>query len=274
MSITFETTRATSFLAARSLAGAVAALALVLPAQAGATVLFGNYDPSDTAATNRIHFLPLDYRAPDASQSFDAAADASAACANVWCSYIISTSVMTEFTAPTDFEASRLIVPIAVAGNYGNRRTGFSISHYDTDTSAWVGLGYMQVESGLLPHGQVLEVDVPLGESGARFIDYNYIPIQFEAGERYAISASGWAGAAGWTSWYLSDQAAAPGQSIQYSSHAGPVNLAYQPAFAFTDGGELTGPVSAVPEPAAWAMMILGVFGAGAALRRRRALTA
>src|SRR5687768_9268495 len=110
MSLKSETTRTASL----ALSGAVAALALAAPLQAGArappalaappqdgpTVLFSTYDPSNTAVTNKIHFLPLDYRAPDASQSFDTAASVSTACGNVWCSYFVTTSVMTEFVAP------------------------------------------------------------------------------------------------------------------------------------------------------------------------------
>lgn len=37
-------------------------------------------------------------------------------------------------------------------------------------------------------------------------------------------------------------------------------------------GGEIRGSFSAVPEPSAWAVMILGFGAAGAALRRRRAI--
>ena len=42
--------------------------------------------------------------------------------------------------------------------------------------------------------------------------------------------------------------------------------------FGYTDGtGSATGVALPVPEPAGWALMIGGVFGAGAMLRRRRA---
>lgn len=269
MSRRFKSAAASRGLTAQGLAGALAAVAVGVPAQAGATVLFGTYDPSDTAVTHKYSFLPLDYRGPDGGQSFDTAASVSAFCGNPWCTYIASTRVTTEFVAPNDFLASRLIAPMAVTSPYGNRRVGFAISRYDTETSTWVNLGYMQVESGLLPQGSIQEVDVPFGEAGAGYVDYKYLPIQFEAGERYAINASGWAGAAGYTSWYLSDQVAAPGQSVQYSTQSGQSDLAYQPAFAFTDGGDLSAPVSPVPEPKTWAMMILGFLGVGAALRRR-----
>lgn len=256
------------------LAGALAALALAAPASAGATVLFGTYDPSDTAVTNKIHFLPLDYRTPDASQSFGAAASVSTLCVSYSCPYFSITHASTQFVAPTNFTASHLIVPIAMSSPYGNRRVGFGISQFNEATSAWDGLGYMQVESGLLPSGAVLEVDVKLGVSGARYQDYATIPISFVAGQRYQIAASGWAGAAGPMSWFLSDMAAAPGQSLQYDNIHGTSSLAWQPAFAFTDGGDLvsapTPPASGVPEPGTWAMMILGFFGLGSMLRRRR----
>ena len=42
--------------------------------------------------------------------------------------------------------------------------------------------------------------------------------------------------------------------------------------FGFTDGsGSATGQVIGAPEPASWALMLGGVFGAGAMVRRRRA---
>lgn len=43
--------------------------------------------------------------------------------------------------------------------------------------------------------------------------------------------------------------------------------------YNFFDNVSVTGP-PAVPEPAPWALMILGAAGLGVALRRRRAMTA
>ena len=40
----------------------------------------------------------------------------------------------------------------------------------------------------------------------------------------------------------------------------------------FAPGGEIRGALAAVPEVATWAMMLIGFFGLGAAMRRRRAL--
>lgn len=261
-------------------AAGIVAAAAVLPGSAGAVVYYGTYMPSDTPATEKNAFIPLKHRSPDASQSFNAAASVSGYCANASCGYYIGNSVTTDFVAPTTFEAHRMIVPASIALPYGNRRVGFSISHYDDEADAWEGLGYMQLETGLLPQGVIKEVDAPFGVSGARFVDFNYQPITFEAGETYRISASAWAGGLGTFNWYLSDMAADPGQAVQYSavqrpSGGAPTNLAFMPAFAFTDGGALVAPpppTGAVPEPATWAMMILGFAGAGAALRRRRGL--
>ena len=42
------------------------------------------------------------------------------------------------------------------------------------------------------------------------------------------------------------------------------------PISFYTDGNPITVTVSAVPEPATWAMMIIGFGGAGVAIRRRR----
>lgn len=46
------------------------------------------------------------------------------------------------------------------------------------------------------------------------------------------------------------------------------------PSLQFAGGANLDIPVSAAPEPGAWAIMLLGFFGMGAALRRRRQLVA
>lgn len=259
----------------RSLAGAFTALAVMAPIPAQAVVYYGTYMPSNTAVTHRNEFLPLDYRAPDAGQSFTSAASVSGSCMHPSCvGFYIGNSVTTNFVAPTSFEARRLIVPALVSLPFGNRRVGFSIAHFDNEAGAWVGLGYMQLETQLLPQGVVHEVDAPLGESGARFVDFNYRPITFEAGELYRISASAWAGALGTFNWHLSGMAAAPGQSVQYQAiHAPtggtPTNLLYQPAFAFTDGGELMAPPAGIPEPGAWTLMIIGFGGIGTMLRRR-----
>jgi hypothetical protein len=248
-----------------------AALAAVVPGQAGAKVFFGTYKPSDTAVTVKEHFLPLDYRAPDATQTFTTASSSGAFCANVFCNGFAFNSVTTEFTTNSSFSASHIIIPVRVVSSFGNFRIGYSISRWNAGTSSWDGLGGGQIESGLLPFGQTVEVELPFGESGARFIDFNYQPVAIEAGERYRVLARYGAGAAGGISWYDSDVQAATGQSFQYSaghpaSLANPSALVFQPAFALSDGKELVG---GVPEPSTWAMMIGGFGMLGAAARRR-----
>lgn len=260
----------------QGLAALAGAAAIAAPGAAGATIFFGTYTPSDTAVTQKQTFLPLDYRSPDASQTFDTAASVSVTCANFFCSYFVQTQVTTDFVAPTTFDATNLIVPVAVSSPYGNRRVGFDVQHYNAASSAWEGMGFMQIESGLLPQGVIREVDAPFGNAGARFIDFSHLNLHFVAGDSYRISAHHAAGAAGSMAWYLSDEAAVGAQSRQYSSLSGTSNLAYQPAFAFTDGGALTYPspptptVSGAPEPAAWGLMFLGFLGVGAALRAPR----
>lgn len=257
---------------------ALAAATMALPA--AATVYGGTYTPSDTAVTVReaqSNFLPLRYRLPD--QSFSGAAGVSGYCANIYCTYFIGQSVTTEFTPTTSFTASKLILPALLQSPYGNRRVGFSVQQWNPATSQWIGLSYAQIESGLVPQNTIVEIEVPLGVAGARFIDFNYQPISFQAGTLYRLSASAWAGALGTFVWYNSNQAAATGQSVQYeavqaSTGGTATNLAYQPAFAFSDGGDLLPappPVTgAIPEPASWAMLIIGFGAVGGSLRHRR----
>jgi hypothetical protein len=243
-------------------------LAVTAASPAAATIFFGNYNPSNTAPTAAGVGLPLVRRAPDATQSFGAAASNSTYCANFFCSFFYGDTVTTTFTVDSTFVASHLIVPLAAVSPYGNRRSGFNIERLDG--ASWVGLGFMQVESGLVPAG-VHEVQVAFGNSSGS--TFNPAPIQFDDGSTYRIRTNHAAGAAGFLSWYLSDEAAASGQSHQHSSApnaAGP--LAFQPAFALTDGGDLVyaPKTGGVPEPATWAMMITGFAGIGATLRRRR----
>lgn len=255
---------------------AVAALVLSAAAPASATVYFSNYTPSNTSPTSVGVGLPLTYRTPDVTQTFTTAASNSTYCTNPYCNPFYGDQVVTAFTPTTTFDASNLIVPIAVFANVGNRRSGFGIEQLVSGN--WVGLGFMQVESGLLPQGPTYEVDVKFGNSfGSTFTP---MPIHFDAGQTYRIRTNLAAGGVGYLQWFLSDTAATPGQSHQFSNYPGVAgDLAFQPAFALTDGGSLTPPPppppvvtdpAAVPEPGSWALMIAGIGLAGAGLRSRR----
>lgn len=255
-------------------AGLCAALAMSCATPAAAEIFFGTYTPSDTTPTVQNVTMPVTYR-PASGQSFTAASGLSANC-GPFCSYIEGQGVTTEFVSPTSFTASHMIVPMSMFSVYNNRY-GFSISEFDATSNSWVGLGYMQFESGNIPNSlnTITEVQVPFGASGARFVDFNYQPIDFEAGNRYRVTASGWAGGIGTFLWHGSNQAAAPGQSIQHTGYQASfgwtqTQLVWQPAFAFTDGGALTYSTSAAPEPATWLTMIAGFGVLGAAFRRRK----
>jgi hypothetical protein len=72
-------------------------------------------------------------------------------------------------------------------------------------------------------------------------------------------------GFSGWYSASLSFVADATSETLKFAASGGPP----VPPFALLSGVTFT--PDAVPEPAAWTMMILGVAGIGAVARRRRA---
>lgn len=250
---------------------AIGLAALVMTGQASATIFQSNYTPSNGTATFVEHFHPLEYRAPDATQSFDTPAYMGAYCGTPCATFY---SVTTEFVATSSYAASHLVVPLLRGGQFGNFRVGFGLSRYDNDSNSWVGLVNATIESSLLPINNLLEVELPFGVSGARFVDFNYQSAQIVAGERYRLIGGYGTGALGDMQWFLSD-AAATGQSTQYHggntySQANLSPLAFQPAFALTDGGALVDAVSAVPETSTWMTLLLGFGFVGGALRTRR----
>jgi hypothetical protein len=242
---------------------------------AAAVVFQSNYTPSDTTPTAVEIFHPVEYRAPSASQSFDTASYVGAYC-NAGCGSVSFYSAATEFVATSSYLASHVIMPLRRGNAFGNFRVGFSLSVFDAAANAWVALGGAQIESGSIPLGSTVEAELPFGSAGAGFIDFSYQPVQVVEGQRYRLLGGWGAGAGGDMQWFLSDEAAAAGQSAQYSgggrfSTANASPLAFQPAFALTDGGTLN---SAVPEPATWGLMLLGFGGLGYAMRRRRSASA
>lgn len=74
-------------------------------------------------------------------------------------------------------------------------------------------------------------------------------------------------GFSGWSLATTTFTASATSQVLSFLATGGPSGS--QPPFSLLDGVSLTG---GVPEPAAWALMIMGFGGIGVAVRRRRAL--
>ena len=71
----------------------------------------------------------------------------------------------------------------------------------------------------------------------------------------------------GWQHATMSFTATGASETLRFLATGGPDSS--EPPFALLDSVSLTG---GVPEPAAWALMIMGVGGIGASVRRRRAV--
>jgi hypothetical protein len=91
--------------------------------------------------------------------------------------------------------------------------------------------------------------------------------VHLTAGAEYALVAK--ASNTGWNFWAWGSEDAM-GESQEHTN-----GLAFDYGYGMQGAFEVLGDVTAVPEPATWALMIVGFGGAGAMLRgRRRALAA
>jgi hypothetical protein len=261
-------------------AATLVASSIAIPAHA--LIFFSNYTPSQTSFTQTGGSYPVKRRAPDATQSFDSFAVSREFQFGVICCTFRNESVVTQFVAPDNFTAHAIVVPLQHISSVGNRNMALTIQRLDG--SNWVNA---RNESwAIIPSqttGVITEIEARFGSnSTSRPQDFAARPVPFIAGQTYRIVTSNAAGGIGRVQWYLSDEAAAAGQSLQRYSYKAATSLAFQPAFALTDGGDLTFPVvvppppppfpeSSVPEPASWAMLITGFGLVGGIARRRRA---
>lgn len=168
--------------------------------------------------------------------------------------------------------------------NYGygtyNGRTAFG--------ATWTGVGYFNSETDKLNTFQILLTD--RGDTGLGNFDiyYNYDQIQWETG-----AASGGSNGLGGTSaavgfnagtgnaagtFFQLDGSLVPGSFLDTgtaplitTSNNG---VAGQLVFQVRNGGVVVPPVDGVPEPATWALMIIGFGLVGVASRRRTATVA
>lgn len=260
-------------------AAALAAIGSAVPAQA--LIHFSNYTPSQTSFVQTGGSYPVKRRAPDASQSFDTFATSREFQFGVICCTFRSESVATQFIAPTSFTATSIVVPLKHISSVGNRNMALTVQRLETN-GTWVNArneSWAIIPS--LTTGVITEVEARFGSNATNLPEHFAArPISFVAGETYRIVTSNSAGGIGRVDWYLSDQAAVTGQSLQRYSYKTATSLAFQPAFALTDGGDLTFPptpvvpepfpTGGVPEPASWAMLITGFGLVGAIARRRR----
>lgn len=261
----------------------IALLALAAAQPAAATVFYSNFTPSDTNPVNTFGMFPTERRVPDSSQTFDSYGVARTFQTGVVCCTFRTDQVFTQFVAPSTFTASHLILPLAQITSVGNRNQSFLVERFDFASSAWVNARagtWATVPSSALMgvSPQVREVEVPFGTNNtASAATFAVMPITILEGQLYRIRTGQAQGGVGNLRWFLSDQTAAPGQSGQTYSYQAATALAYQPGFAFTDGGSLSSapppppppppPNASVPEPASWLMMILGFGLIGSAMR-------
>lgn len=268
----------------RSIIAGAAILAITgLAIPAKAVIFYSNYIPSQTSFVQTGGAYPVKRRAPDATQSFDTFATSREFQFGVVCCTFRSESVATQFIIPTSFTATSIVVPLKHISSVGNRNMALTVQQLQPN-GTWANArneSWAIIPS--LTTGVITEVEAHFGSNSTNLPQFfTPRPISFVAGETYRIITSNSAGGMGRVDWYLSDEAASAGQSLQRYSYKTAVSLAYQPAFALTDGGDLTFPVvvpppppfpeTSVPEPGIWAMLISGFGLIGAIARRCRRL--
>jgi hypothetical protein len=158
---------------------------------------------------------------------------------------------------------------------------------YDGHTAfgvEWPHVGYFDAKSDKLNTFELILTDRADTGAGNFDIFFNYNQIKWETGD-----FSGGAGGLGGSSAAVgfSNGTGAPGTFFQFDGSLAPGafldggpnslvagtnnNLPGQYLFQVRNGGVIVPPIGGVvPEPATWAMMILGMGGIGALIRRRR----
>lgn len=168
--------------------------------------------------------------------------------------------------------------PLSDIVRYGNGtyqgRTAFGVE--------WIDVGYFGAHDNLLNSFELILTDRSDVNAGDFDIYFNYDRILWESGD-FSGGVGGFGGASAAAG--FSNGTGAPGTFYQFNGSlvngalidGGPNSLSAnsndgvtgQYQFQVRNGGVVVPPIDGVPEPATWAMMIVGFGGVGLLLRRR-----
>ena len=186
--------------------------------------------------------------------------------------------IISPFFADVDTRGARSNLVQYGNGTYQGR-TAFGVE--------WIDVGYYGAHDDLLNSFELILTDRSDVNAGDFDIYFNYDRILWETGD--ASNGHGGFGGSSAAAGF-SNGTGVPGTFYQFpgslvngalldggsNSHSANTNdgVTGQYRFQVRNGGVVVPPITGVPEPATWAMMIIGFGGVGVLLRRRERLTA